>query len=599
MKHSIITAAVALLAMATTASGQTITYGAYDGSQSLYEYGTGKKENYDVAIHIKDAGLVGKTITGINLPFDATNHISDASVFLTKELTLDNKVNKADIESKTITPAEGFTTITFDTPYTITEEGVYVGYSVTLDTAAVKPIIAVAATDPEFFYMHTSRTYRTWRSQAAATGYNLAMQVIIDGVPADAATLETEEINTQINTPTDFTFTLKNQGSSAISSIDYSYSVAGSDYQGHADLAEPLAASFNKSTELTFALPNFTEAGTFPLKLSIDKVNGNANTASVTSAESNVNVYKVLPNHKPLLEEYTGTGCGWCPRGLVALDELAKLYGSDFVAVSYHMYNGSDPMYYRGAYTNNVEGFPDAWFDRYLETDAYCGGNYDGNFNVPTVWESLHKVLAPASMGVRAVVNPDESSIDVTTAVSFPLEVTDGQYYLSYIITEDSMVGEGDSWKQANYYPGSSSTYPNENMAYWTADDAADYMPWVYNDVVITASERGTELPAAMPAEVVLSFSKTLSYAGYSVVQDYNKLNVVVALVDASTGHVVNSDKARVVTVAGIKGVDTGDETLSATATYYSLDGKRLSTPAKGVNIVRMSNGKTFKAVVK
>ena len=57
--------------------------------------------------------------------------------------------------------------MTFNTPYVVPEEGVYVGYSFTVtdaETEAAKPVAVVAGENPDAFYLHTSRTKLRWGS---------------------------------------------------------------------------------------------------------------------------------------------------------------------------------------------------------------------------------------------------------------------------------------------------------------------------------------------------------------------------------------------------------------------------------------------------
>ena len=48
---------------------------------------------------------------------------------------------------------------------------------------------------------------------------------------------------------------------------------------------------------------------------------------------------------KVVVEELTGTACGWCPRGLVGMKMLRDLYGDRFIGVAVHQFNATDPMY--------------------------------------------------------------------------------------------------------------------------------------------------------------------------------------------------------------------------------------------------------------
>ena len=75
-----------------------------------------------------------------------------------------------------------------------------------------------------------------------------------------------------------------------------------------------------------------------------------------------------VPVHRPLMEEYTGTWCGYCVRGLLGLQKLAELYPDDYVCVSYH--NG-DPMEIAYDFPSPIAGYPSAWVDRGMEVDPY------------------------------------------------------------------------------------------------------------------------------------------------------------------------------------------------------------------------------------
>ena len=93
--------------------------------------------------------------------------------------------------------------------------------------------------------------------------------------------------------------------------------------------------------------------------------------------------------------------------------------------------------------------------------------------------------------------------------------------------------------------------------------------------------------------------------AQHNLIQDRSKLNVCALIIcntidpdtKAVTKSVIdNAAKCRV----GNDNPETGikeitDSADSAITGYYSLDGRRLNAPAKGVTIVRYANGKTIK----
>ena len=89
-----------------------------------------------------------------------------------------------------------------------------------------------------------------------------------------------------------------------------------------------------------------------------------------TSAQD-VNVDRV-PVHRPLIEEYTGTWCGWCVRGLVGMELLRQRFGDEFIGVAYH---NDDPMeiMYTNDFPSSFWGYPTAFIERSREVDPFYG----------------------------------------------------------------------------------------------------------------------------------------------------------------------------------------------------------------------------------
>ena len=114
----------------------------------------------------------------------------------------------------------------------------------------------------------------------------------------------------------------------------------------------------------------------------------------------------------------------------------------------------------------------------------------------------------------------------------------------------------------------------------------------VYNDVAVLTSEMlgGSEnvvTAATADVPVKLSYKFPLAYAvntaNAPVIQDVNNLKVVALLIDATTGKVVNANKAKLGTSTGISIIEAGNRSNSAT--YFDLQGRRVVKPAKGLYI--------------
>lgn len=595
---------IVFMAVNVNADAQGIKYGASDDENAEGTWGTNKKENYDVAIHITDASLIGKTVTGIIVP--TVPNTTNWKAWLTKDLKLVDKQNAPDIDSVKFSPSDKKVTIMFSSPYTITQDGVYVGYSFdvsTLTDDTKTPLLVVGSNDAEKFYLHTSRTYTKWASRPSL-GIASALAVIIEGVPANAAAIGSlESAATQIKQLTNYTFHVLNHGSAGVNSVDYSYSVAGKTGTGHANLS--IDAFYNKSGDVSFNLPEFDDPGNYTLKLAIDKVNGETNAdAAISTQSSEITVYKVLPVHRPLLEEYTGTWCGYCPRGFVGLQRMNLLDPQNFIGISFH---NDDAMEITTSFDNNVKGFPDAWIDRYHETDPYIGDNTTNSFGIDKVYSALAKTIAPADISLSAKwTDENKTAVTVTSSVSFALDQSSNHWRVAYFLIADSLHGTTSRWQQHSYYTDGSMFADDSLMTPFIKNE---YSYPYFSDVVIATSkswasgEEGS-ITAPITGGIPQTFDYTFNLAdavntnGESLVQDKKHIRVVAALIDTETGHVVNAAKIGISQpeTNGINNLDAANP-LKVSLTYYSIDGKRLTAPQHGLNIVKTSDGKTFKII--
>ena len=83
------------------------------------------------------------------------------------------------------------------------------------------------------------------------------------------------------------------------------------------------------------------------------------------------------------------------------------------------------------------------------------------------------------------------------------------------------------------------------------------------------------------------------------VIQDKSKLNVCVLLINMKTGQIENAAKRRI-SDAKTTGISSSSQRKSAAAetARYTLEGRRIQTSQKGVNIVKYSDGSVRKEMV-
>ena len=93
-----------------------------------------------------------------------------------------------------------------------------------------------------------------------------------------------------------------------------------------------------------------------------------------------------------------------------------------------------------------------------------------------------------------------------------------------------------------------------------------------------------------MPTKTVLK--EAIEKAGYT------KLTVI-AMIIRNDGKIENAAKFCLSDdPAGVEGISENKSELKEVA-RYTIDGRRISTPQRGLNIVKMSDGSTVKVLVK
>ena len=212
MKKSLLLLVSFFVACTMQAQQNELLYGVYTGSGTLKGMGTLKAETYDVAMLLNDPSLVGMRITGINVPLNTAATVTDCKAWLTKQLTLESGNNVPDIASIDFTPEGKWVEVTFAEPYTITEEGVYAGYSLTVPSVDTDndndpnkvPIMCIASNDLGNLYMHTSRSVRKWRNLPETAYYGTGAYAMVVRLTGDnvkehaAALLPPDELNTYL-----------------------------------------------------------------------------------------------------------------------------------------------------------------------------------------------------------------------------------------------------------------------------------------------------------------------------------------------------------------------------------------------------------------
>ena len=578
--------------------GETVFTYAPDGTNNFL--GVKAAETYDMAILLNSPSLVGAKIVGLRFDMISGTGMTDVKGWLSDELGENPTGEVVNLDSYT----KGWNEVRFETPIEITGEDIYAGYSLTVtkvDRETSYPMAIGAEMAAGGFYVKTpSLTGSQWvdiSSQYPA----LSMQVILTDLPS-GANIELPDyviVKPAVASKCDVDV-YSNAGSPL--TIEYTYSVAGKEGTGIG--SNNTVAVMGAVRTIQIDLPAIDEVGEYDLTVKVTKVNGVENTGDNIEATTKLVVTNLDIKHRAVVEEYTGTWCGYCPKGYVAMEYMAEKYPEDFIGLAYH---GDDPMEGRNVVMpSSVTGFPAAHLDRASgQIDPYLGAG-STEMGIEQDWLDRCNEPSPAAIEVEAALSDDLETVSVTSRTAFALEGTDG-FKVAYALLADGMTGTGRSWQQRNYFGGSSTGL---DLDLWDQFlNGGSYVTVEFNDVVILAPD-SKGVTGSVPAEITVGewneheYTFTLSDATsaytastVSLVQAPWKLRVVAMLLNAD-GEIVNAAKCNVSTPAGVNGVESSmDEPVEVAR--YSLDGRLLSEPERGVNLVKMSDGTARKVIVK
>jgi hypothetical protein len=222
-----------------------------------------------------------------------------------------------------------------------------------------------------------------------------------------------------------------------------------------------------------------------------------------------------------LIEQYTGTWCGWCPRAIYQISTLQKT-DNKIVHVAYHL---SDEM----TYNLNASLFQSFGFTGIPTVHADRDIVWNGE---PSQIRLLH---SPSRIGISMDVTGNIAQITANVDIKFGYDFTDN-LELSVYILNDSLVAS-----QANYY----DTDPSSPY-YKAGSTMANF---VHRNVMIKSGTDmfGDAIPSAS-IDIGSVYTKSIKFTNFSC-SEIKKM-VVIAFVTYSSGaktdQVLNCIKARV-----------------------------------------------------
>ena len=288
--------------------------------------------------------------------------------------------------------------------------------------------------------------------------------------------------------------------------------------------------------------------------------------------------------NKVVAEELTGSWCGWCVRGIVALDETKKAHPEQFIAIAVH---GNDFLE-SPEYTDYIagligsSGYPNSVVNR----DRNTAGDPE---YIPVRFEQ--KASAPIEGYVTLETGGEDGLYEATAKVALNSNGLDGRYRMAYAIVENDVYEEGNSnYVQHNSYAGGA----NGEMGGY--EDLPEYVPdFHFQDVArgTIGDPSGIEGSLPLRMDAGREYVTTESFTLPETVLNVDNVYIVAMLIDTRSSGIVNADMAKLtaddpVGIAG-PGVNTEPERVE----IYTVDGRRVAEGSlvPGIYIRRTVSG--------
>lgn len=391
-------------------------------------------------------------------------------------------------------------------------------------------------------------------------------------------------------------FVFYNYGTNPVTKLDYTYTLDGVEHNESLNLQDGIPFfSGGEAVDVDVAPGN---GGKYVVDFTITKVNDTTDEFPTDNSTTTNFLNLTEPQQRiAVMEEFTGTWCGWCTRGIVAVEQLKEAYEDAFIAICVHYGDEMQDDSYQQL-LQYVEGFPSAILNRTDFIDPYYGSNNSIHDDV----QAILAMPSEAKVGVSSELSEDKKTINIASTLQFSLNTQGEDYSMAYVVVEDGITG----YEQTNYYAKEYASQTGLRLSDIPDDlkhlyDAGPAMTPDFNDVSraiagcmgLTGSLDGISFTTGN------SYIHEYAMAVPSSVKDINNVSVVALLIDNSTLEIVNAAKAKLgeaswtaieqVTDQTNANIQVNDGAININAKgavqVYTIDGKLVSNVTSNGNV--------------
>ena len=534
----------------------------------------------------------GKKITKIRIGV-GSNCSNVSSVWIRSSLTGANLMSQAVGQGGHWSWIE----ITLSTPFTIPASDFYIGYTAASGGYPIgfsgKPV-----SDGCWFYDGK------WENVVDQKWGSACIQALIDMQGTTVLALNPESMpktaQSILNKNFSIEASVKSYSSVDITNVKVSYQI---DNQTAVERIIQTSVVAMKEGVISIPINTIASTGVYQLSVKCLEINGKANPFANKSLRSEVRIVSQSFPRKVVMEEGTGTWCGWCIRGFVGMAMMKAKYPNTYIGIAVHNADAMTVTEYDSYMTKNfIDGFPGAVFDRKTEliSDPHPDLGAESRFQS----EMKETPIAGIQL-IGGFTNSNKSAISLKTTTTFGLSSNNANFRLAYVLIENGITG----YPQTNFYAGGDVVMGGYEKKPETITNM------VYNDVArgIYASPTGIQgsIPASITGMKPIEHTYTINLP--ASIKDKNQLEVVVMLLHANTGEIENAD------IVKINGIYTDIPVLTAntqanvylsnqnwhiksevseTIDIYTASGVKVYTVTKTSGVISVSSGRLPKGVL-
>ena len=497
--------------------------------------GTESLEHYNVATYIppKFFGEDGIVISALSI-YPIYEGMDNVNIWISKKLPEYDEV--ADIETVNI-PKEDlvmgqFNDVAFSSTHIIPSEGLYIGYSFDMSgwyDYWWSPILSsVSTSDRDQGFLFNTKSSPSWQSGNG----NLLMRILLGGSFYGNAARPYDFQTSYLDSDTETTvpITIENMGLQPITSIKYSLSSDGEVVEENN--IDVQINDFKATTTIDIKLKSDVSARASKKTIVIKEVNGVPNEFLSNIGNGKVVTIVDKPKVLPVIEEFTGTWCGYCPYGIVGMEKAYEQYGDNVALIAVHY---SDPMAIDeySSLLKNVTSYPSAVANR-------GASFYPNTYYLPKNIENAMKLVVPGKIEAKASwSNKGKTVISIDTKTTFYYSEDDAQYGIAYVLVEDGMTDP--KWYQRNFLTGESGS---AGMEFWY-NSPSDVYGFEFNHVAVAGWGVHKGIRESVENEIVegqpINYNYRADISSNTLIQDKSKLKLIAILVDSQTGKIMNA----------------------------------------------------------